>query len=77
MTPKTIGTAREFILQTLKAHPDRELRVADLSELCGSKFSKANFAQTLERLHADAKVTKTTDPDRSAWWAIAGHGSEA
>ena len=70
--PKTEGTAREFILETLRQHPDRELRVADLSAECGGRFTQKNIANTLARLQAEGLVVKETDADHSVWWGIAG-----
>jgi hypothetical protein len=64
-------TARDFILETLSAHPDRELQAADLSVECGGRFTKGNLHLTLGRLLQDGKVVKTVDDDRSSWWAIA------
>ena len=69
--PKQTGTAREFILDTLKTYPERELQVADLSAECGGRFTLANLSTTVGRLQADGLVVKTADPDRSAWWGIA------
>ena len=68
---KKTGTAREFILDTLRAYPDRELRVADLHELAGGKFTMGNMDLSVRRLYADSLVTKAVEPDRSVWWGIA------
>ncbi len=64
-------TAREFILGTLRLHPDRELRVADLSDLCGGRYTRNNMQETLGRLLALGMVSKTIDDDRTVWWGIA------
>jgi len=69
--PKTQDTARQFILDALRTYPDRELRVADLALLAGDRFKTGNIDLSLRRLHADGKVTKVIDSDRSVWWAIA------
>lgn len=68
---RTDGTARDFILETLRLYGDRELRVADLSAECGGRFTQKNIANTLARLHADGLVVKVTDADHAVWWAIA------
>ncbi len=69
---KKSGTAREFILDTLRAYRDRELRIADLHELAGGKFTMGNIDLSVRRLYADDLVTKAVEPDRSVWWGIAG-----
>ena len=69
--PKKTGTAREFVLKTLKAYPDRELRVADLFEIAGTAFKKGNLENLMPKLYAAGLVTKAIEPDRSVWWGIA------
>ena len=68
--PKKTGTAREFVLKTLRDHRDRELRVADLHDLAGGGFQRGNIENLMPKLLAEGLVTKATEPDRSAWWAI-------
>ncbi len=68
--PKKTGTAREFILATLRQHPDRELQVADFHVWCDEAFSKANLQEALSRLHAEGVVSKVTEANRATWWAI-------
>lgn len=67
--PKIHGTAREFILQTLNAYPDRELQVADLHDWCEGKFTKENIGNALAKLLVEGKVVKNVD-GRSVWWAV-------
>ena len=68
--PKKTGTAREYILATLKQYPDRELQVADFHGLCDERFSKANLQEALSRLFAEGVVTKVSEANRATWWAI-------
>ena len=70
MTTET-RTAREFILATLTAFPDRELQVTDLSIECNDRYTKGNIQLTLGRLLVEGKVVRTVEENRSAWWAIA------
>ncbi|MFZ4580795.1 MAG: hypothetical protein ACOYOB_20630 [Myxococcota bacterium] len=68
---KQHGTAREHILATLTRHPDRELRLADLFEEAGGRFTTNNLQESLGRLLKEGRVVKTCDHDRSVWWALA------
>jgi hypothetical protein len=68
---KKSGTAAEFVLTTLRKHAENELQVADLHDECQERFTKGNLMNTLARLLQDGLVERTTDADRSAWWAIA------
>ena len=71
--PKKTGTAREFVLQALRQHADRELQVGDLYDLAGQRFSKENLGNLMPKLLAEGLVERTTD-GRAAWWAITPAG---
>jgi hypothetical protein len=72
--PKKTGTAIEFIMQTLRQHPDRELRIADLFDHCEGKFTKENMTNALTRAMEKGLVVRASDSDRSSWWAISAEG---
>ncbi len=69
--PKTKGTAAEFILKLLRAHPDYEMRVDDIYEEGERKWTKANISNALARLLEKGLVTRVTDENKFAWWSIA------
>lgn len=64
------GTASEFVLKTLQAYPDREMRVAELAELAGGRFTKDNISLSLQAFLKDGQVVRVRD-GKEAWWAIA------
>lgn len=68
--PKKTDTARSFVLDTLRQHPDREMQVSDLHDLCQGKFNKDNLANLMPKLVTEGLVVKTAE-GRAAWWAIA------
>ena len=70
--PKKFGTAREFILDLLTKHPDYEMQIDDLYEEAERKWTKANLANTVARLHAKGLLSKVSEQDRSVWWSIRG-----
>lgn len=69
MKPRT-GSASEFVLETLRQYPDQEFQVADLTDLAGGRWTKANIGLSLKSLLADGQVVRTKD-GHDAWWAIA------
>lgn len=69
--PKTKGTASEFILQLLRAYPDYEMQVSDIYDEGEGRWSKANISNALTRLMDKGLISRTVDPNRSAWWTIA------
>ncbi len=70
--PKKKGTASDFILDLLKAHPDYEMQVSDIYEEGERRWTQANISNALARLLEKGLVTRVSDPDRKAWWSIAG-----
>ncbi len=75
--PKKTGTATEFVLETLRKYPENELQVADLHRECEGRFTKPNLINSLTRLLQEGIVVRTTDADRTAWWAISVQGLRA
>lgn len=72
MQPRS-GSATEFTLHTLRDHPDRELRLADLAELAEGKFQIANIGLSLKLLLEHGLVVRTKE-GVAAWWAISPAG---
>ena len=70
--PKKVGSASEFVLDLLKRHPDYEMQVDDIFEEAERKWTKANIANSVMRLHARGLLSKVSDQDRSVWWSIRG-----
>ena len=69
--PKTKGTAAEFILNLLRAHPDYEMQVSDIYEEGDKRWTKANISNALTRLLEKGLIKRTVDANRAAWWTIA------
>ncbi len=74
--PKTIGTAREYILHVLRSFPDRELQVHDLYAWQGEsrQHSKQNLTNTLARMLSEGLVERYNEPNGHAYWAISARG---
>ena len=68
--PKKTGTAKEFILGTLREFPEQELQVADFHDYCGKKFTKENLHNALSRLLTEGLIVRNVEPNRATWWAI-------
>jgi len=68
--PKKTGTAKEFILGTLREFPEQELQVADFYDYCGKKFTKENLHNALSRLLGENLIMRTVEANRATWWAI-------
>ena len=64
-------SAPDFVQKVLAERPELEWQVADLHAACSGKWTKGNINNALDRLHRKGLVTRTVDPDRSAWWSIA------
>ncbi len=64
------GSASDFVLQTLRAFPDRELRQSDLLALADGRFKPDNIRMCLKILLAQHRVVRNRDGAES-WWAIA------
>lgn len=71
---KLTGTAKQFVMQTLAAHPDREIEVGEVHDMANAKFSKENLHNALSKLLPEGVVVRNSDGNRSAWWAIAVPG---
>lgn len=69
--PSTAQTAPEFILELLAKDPELEWQIADIHDACNGRLTKRNLNNALDRLLKKRAVTRTVDPDRSAWWSIA------
>ena len=74
--PKTVGTARQYILQVLCDHPDRELQVHDLFtwQPVPRQHSKQNLNNTLARMLTEGLVVRYNEPNGHAYWAISAKG---
>lgn len=70
---RTTGTATEHVLATLRQWPDNEMTLADIYDLAGGTFSKENLRQSLDRLAASGKISRSVE-GRSVWWAISAAG---
>lgn len=72
---RTIGTATEHVLATLRGWPDNEMTLADIYDVADGKFTKENIRQSLERLAVSGKIAKTVE-GRSVWWSISRAGPD-
>lgn len=63
------NSASAFIVSTLAAHPDRELRIQDLHGICGDRYTVGNLSNAAHRLQASGAIVAIKD-GRESWWAI-------
>jgi uncharacterized Zn finger protein len=66
--------AAAFVLQTLRTHPDRELRVADLLEEGRGHFPRQDLERAAQLLLGRGLVTCERE-GRVVWWGVATRGS--